>query len=155
MTPKQDRGSVMVDRAPSATRARRSRALRLGAAGVAAVALVAAACTPKSTETAGTTPDTSPYANEKVSEDAPTVGGRLVYGVPAETSSFNPVLASWAAYSLIIGRSIFDTLAMYDENGDPKPWLAESITSNPEYTRWTVKLRPGVTYTNGQPVTAQ
>jgi peptide/nickel transport system substrate-binding protein len=149
----------MIDSAPSDHhRGHRSRARRAGVTGLAvlsAVGLLAPACGTKSPDVTATPEAVSPYANEIVSDANPTKGGRLIYGVPAESSSFNPVLASWAAYSLVIARSIYDNLAEYDEAGNPQPYLAESITSNADYTRWSVKLRPGVVFSNGKKVNAQ
>ena len=32
--------------------------------------------------------------------------------------------------------------------------LAESITPNDDYTQWTIKVRPGITFTDGTPLNA-
>jgi peptide/nickel transport system substrate-binding protein len=159
MTRNQERGSLMVDSAAPGRphgELRRHRARRLGTTSLAALAalgLLAAGCKTQRAEDAAPTP-TSQYANETASDADPVLGGRLIYGVPAETSSFNPMLATWASYSLTIARTIYDTLATYDADGVPVPDLAESIEPNADYTAWTVKLRPGVTYVNGKPLNA-
>jgi peptide/nickel transport system substrate-binding protein len=132
------------------------RTAALGLAVVTAVALLAPAC-----GTPGTGPASAPdsagqrYVNETTSDAAPVPGGQIVYGVPAETSSFNPVLSSWASYSLTIARSIYDTLATYDENGEVQPLLAEKFEHSADYRSWTVTLRDGITFTNGKPFTAE
>jgi peptide/nickel transport system substrate-binding protein len=95
------------------------------------------------------------FINETTSDAPPVVGGQIVYGVPSETSSFNPALSTWGPYSLIIGRSIYDTLATYDDQGRVQPFLAEKFEPAPDYTSWTVTLRAGISYTNGKPVTAE
>jgi peptide/nickel transport system substrate-binding protein len=143
----------MVDN-PSA----RPRNRRLGTTGVAlvaAVGLLASACNAKSAEETLAAPPSSQYANEIRSDETPVAGGRLIYGVPAETSSFNPMLATWASYSLTIANSIYDHVASYDESGTPKPDLAESITPNADYTAWTVKMRPGIRLSNAKAVNAE
>ena len=43
----------------------------------------------------------------------------------------------------LMGNAVFDPLAHLDDKGDYSPYLAESITPNDDFTRWTVKLRPG------------
>ncbi|RZS90950.1 peptide/nickel transport system substrate-binding protein/oligopeptide transport system substrate-binding protein [Motilibacter rhizosphaerae] len=51
--------------------------------------------------------------------------------------------------------SLFTGLVRYDAAGRPvKTDLAQSITTTDERT-WTIRLRPGWTFSNGEPVTAQ
>ena len=50
---------------------------------------------------------------------------------------------------------IFDPLLRQARSGAYHPWLAESIEANDDYTVWTVTLRSGVTFHNGDPVSAQ
>ena len=54
-----------------------------------------------------------------------------------------------------MARSIYDTLTVPDGEGNFVPFLAETITSNPEFTEWTIKLRSGVTFHDGSPLTAE
>jgi peptide/nickel transport system substrate-binding protein len=131
----------------------RRRRGTVGAAALVALGMLAPACGGQTAET-GAAPPSSQYANETATTQDPTPGGRLVYGIPAETSSFNPLLATWASYSLTIAKSIYDGLATYDETGTPRPDLAESIEHNADHTVWTIKLRPGVTFSNGKPLNA-
>ena len=37
----------------------------------------------------------------------------------------------------------------------PQPYLAESMTPNADNTEWTIKLRPGITFHDGTPLTAE
>jgi peptide/nickel transport system substrate-binding protein len=143
--------------APARATSRRWRALTVGVVALSAVALVASACgTEQAADGRGDAEAsaTEVYINETVSDDVPVVGGRVVYGVPAETSSFNPLIGSWASYSLTIARSFFDYLANYDEDGDVQPYLAERLEPSADYRTWTVTLRDGITFSNGKPVTA-
>ena len=45
--------------------------------------------------------------------------------------------------------AIFDPLAAYNADGDWAPYLADSFTPNADFTEWTIKLRPDVTFQNG------
>jgi oligopeptide transport system substrate-binding protein len=49
---------------------------------------------------------------------------------------------------------IFTGLVSYDAAGEARNELAESITSE-DQQNWTIKIKPGTTFTNGEPVTAQ
>ena len=42
-----------------------------------------------------------------------------------------------------------------DANAELEYMLAESITPNGNFTQWTIKLRQGVTFHDGKPLTAQ
>lgn len=51
--------------------------------------------------------------------------------------------------------AVYDVLIRYDEAaGAFEPWLAESLTSNADNTVWTLKLRDGVTFSDGSPLNA-
>ena len=39
------------------------------------------------------------------------------------------------------------------KTGKLEPWLAESVTHNQDFTAWTVKLKQGITWTDGVPMT--
>jgi peptide/nickel transport system substrate-binding protein len=94
------------------------------------------------------------YANVEQSDDAPSTGGYLRYGLPFETNSWNPGLAQWGAHSMQVARAIFDPLFEYDEHGDVRPFLLERAEHNADYTQWTLVLRPGITFHNGRRMTA-
>jgi peptide/nickel transport system substrate-binding protein len=50
---------------------------------------------------------------------------------------------------------VYDTLFWSQVKDDPEPWLAESAEPSPDRKAWTVKLRPGVTWHDGRPLTAE
>lgn len=58
------------------------------------------------------------------------------------------------AYGLSVDTALFDTLMTLDPNGKPVPQDAESVTSTDQKV-WTIKIKPGLTFHNGEPVTAQ
>ncbi|GAA5232559.1 hypothetical protein FOZ76_00685 [Verticiella sediminum] len=53
-----------------------------------------------------------------------------------------------------IGRLVYDRLAYFDENLNTIPWAVESWNRIDERT-WDIKLRPGMKFHDGQPVTAE
>ena len=50
---------------------------------------------------------------------------------------------------------VYDTLFWSQVKDDPEPWLAERADPSPDRKQWTVKLRPGVAWHDGQPFTAE
>jgi peptide/nickel transport system substrate-binding protein len=88
-------------------------------------------------------------------EGTPTPGGEIVYGLEAETASGWCLMEAQLAISGIqVARAIYDTLTAPDENGELKPFLAESFEPNDDYTQWTFTLREGVTFHDGTPLDA-
>ena len=85
----------------------------------------------------------------------PKTGGVLRYGVEAETSGLNPTTDRFAASAYLMGNAVFDRLAYLDDKGEYRPYLAQSITPNADKTVWTVKLRPGIKFHDGTPLTSE
>jgi peptide/nickel transport system substrate-binding protein len=108
------------------------------------------------TTTAAESPTTT--AAPDMGEDctATVAGSELDFGVYAPASSLDPLQNSGA----LVGGT--DMLAIYDAlmrwNPDTNEWephVAESLESNADFTEWTLTLRAGVTYSNGDPMVAQ
>jgi peptide/nickel transport system substrate-binding protein len=53
-----------------------------------------------------------------------------------------------------LNNLVYDTLFWSQVREEPEPWLAERADPSPDRKSWTVKLRPGVTWHDGQPFTA-
>ncbi len=53
------------------------------------------------------------------------------------------------------GYMIYDTLFGTDENGKVKPQMVESWTESPDKRLWTFKLRKGLEFHDGKPVTSE
>jgi peptide/nickel transport system substrate-binding protein len=86
----------------------------------------------------------------------PQRGGTLVYGLEAETTNGWCLPEGQLAIAGIqVARSIYDTLTVPTGDGSFAPFLAESVTPNADYTQWTITLRPGVTFHDGSPLTAE
>ena len=126
------------------------RVLRLLAL-IVGLALLAAACGSDDDET------TSGQGGDTETQGRPVTGGNLVdlqnFGSSGEPDHIDPALSSTVQGSQP-GQLIFDGLTETDyKTGELKPMVAESWTStNGDLTNWTFKLRPNVTFSNGDPV---
>ena len=92
-------------------------------------------------------------APEPVAE--PVYGGELVFGLEAETGQgWNPATTQCAVACHTVMRAIFDPLTIEDDTGAPQPYLLESFESNEDFTVWTLRMRPGITFHDGTPADA-
>jgi peptide/nickel transport system substrate-binding protein len=81
-------------------------------------------------------------------------GGRLTLVMPAPPHTFNPLLALDVASDEVV-RMIFGSLVNLDlTTQEVEPGLAESWSVAPDGRTWTFKLRPGVRWSDGHPLTA-
>jgi peptide/nickel transport system substrate-binding protein len=71
--------------------------------------------------------------------------------LPAYDGTLTPYTFE-AGYPLM--TLVYDTLLWRDANGVPKPWLARSVKRSERGTRLTIRLRRGVRWHDGRPLTA-
>jgi peptide/nickel transport system substrate-binding protein len=98
---------------------------------------------------------TAPAAGASSPAGTPKRGGTLRIGLSGgdTVDGINPLLPGLPTdYARI--PQIFEPLIAWDDNLRPIPYLAESMTSNATATEWTIKVRKGVTFHNGKPLTA-
>jgi peptide/nickel transport system substrate-binding protein len=81
--------------------------------------------------------------------------GTTTLTVPADTqmTTFNPFLSYYDGELNVIG-AIYPALTMLDDNGQPVPYLADSWSTSADKLTWTFKIHPGLTWSDGQPLTA-
>jgi peptide/nickel transport system substrate-binding protein len=72
------------------------------------------------------------------------------YSLPAALGN---VHRSTSSSEIYIWAAIFDPLTMVDEDAKVQPWLAEAWESRDALT-WRFRLRQGVSFSNGEPFTA-
>lgn len=140
---------------PAPTRIRSARTWSVVAL-VATVGLLAAACGSVKASTTNAA-DQAPAAqtqdgNLPADEGTPKDGGKLVWGLEAETDSFSPSVGRWALSGHMVASAIFDPLVTVDADGKAVPYLAESITPNADQTVWTLKLHGGIKFHDGEPL---
>lgn len=80
--------------------------------------------------------------------------GNLVAAIAGEPDQLDPHKTS-AYFSFEVLENVFDTLVEPDADLEMKPALAESWQVSPDELTWTFRLRPGVRFHNGDPLTAE
>jgi len=127
-----------------------ARTVRL-AAGFAVLSLLAGACGADDKAGRNAPPEDILTEESGLAEAGqPVRGGRIVYGVEAETSGgFCLPEATLATSGNLIRTAIYDSLTMVNEDVEVKPYLAESVEHDAEYKTWTIGLRDGVTFHDG------
>lgn len=103
------------------------------------------------------TGDSAPSAaNLPMPEYPGDEGDWLVWQLSGEPLTLNPISTSAETSTrYITGGSIFETLMQYDpDEAKLKPWLAESCEVSDDGLEYTVKLREGICFSDGVPITA-
>jgi ABC-type transport system substrate-binding protein len=122
-----------------------ARGLAVGA-GIAGAGGLAAAC---GSSTGGTGGSGSTGPRNGVSTATPKRGGQVVFGTEAEINSFDPAAGRWDESGILYAKTIYDPLMIVDAQGKVKPYLAQSVTPNSDFTSWTIKARPNVKFHDG------
>lgn len=130
-------------------------------AGVSAAAGLAAACAPTAQQPAAapTTAPEAPAAPEPTTAPteapaAPAAEQTLIIGRGGDSVVLDPAIATDGESSRVC-TAIYDTLVVLEgASTKPVPWLAESWTTEDSKV-WNFKLRAGVKFHDGEPLTAQ
>ncbi len=86
---------------------------------------------------------------------SPVEGGSITYGIESETSGgWCLPSAQLAAGGTEVVQAVYDTLTVPNAKGRFVPYLARSINHNTDYTQWTIALREGITFHDGEPLNA-
>ncbi|MCP9488260.1 MAG: ABC transporter substrate-binding protein [Solirubrobacteraceae bacterium MAG38_C4-C5] len=72
-------------------------------------------------------------------------------------NNITPFNVSFGAFPVThdLMHLVYDSLFWSQAKLEPEPWLAERATPNEDFTEWTVELRPGVRWHDGEPFTAE
>ncbi|MCB0997466.1 MAG: hypothetical protein KDB21_20375 [Acidimicrobiales bacterium] len=82
-------------------------------------------------------------------------GGRIVYGIEADTlNAWTPQNAAAAISGHMVMRSVYDLLAYPDTDGEVRGMLLDGIAPNDDASSWTLTVRPGITFHDGTPLDA-
>jgi peptide/nickel transport system substrate-binding protein len=125
----------------------------------ALLALAIAACSGKNGENNGASGggNAAGSTNESASSGTGSSGetkegGSLIFGVGADPLVLNPIYAG-DRVSLTIDQALFAPLFQVN-NGEKTFYLAESLTPSEDGRTYTLKLKDGLTWHDGQPLTA-
>ena len=79
----------------------------------------------------------------------PVRGGKLIYGLEAETGGGYCLAEGQLAISGIqVAKAFYDTLTVPNDKGVYVPYLAKSVSHDPSYKTWTI-IRSGVKFSDG------
>ena len=117
----------------------------------------------------GTAPDETPLPEPTAVEPTTVEEQSATEEVVEESASEEPEYAE--EITIGIGRDLYygsadwhiihgslmvwEPLLYPDENLEPQPYLAESWEPNEDLSEWTFHLKPGITFHDGSPLTAQ
>ncbi|OLT20366.1 hypothetical protein BJF78_09595 [Pseudonocardia sp. CNS-139] len=93
---------------------------------------------------------TNPYGGDLAAEGDPRRGGTLVMGTDREVVSFDTTVQNANQAAL----AVYDSLLKLTPEGEPEPYMAESMESPDGGTTWLLGLREGVAFSDGTPLDA-
>ena len=92
------------------------------------------------------------WFGDSYAENSFTDGGTYTEATIGEVSSMNPLFASTSSEK-VLSRLLFATISTIDYSGHPGIGLAKSILPSENGKVWTVKLREGLKWSDGEPIT--
>jgi len=72
----------------------------------------------------------------------------------AEIDGFFPPSNHWDTNGFLYANTVYDPLMWVGADGTVQPYLAKSLTSNADFTKWTLTLRSGVKFSDGSDLTS-
>lgn len=85
-------------------------------------------------------------------EDAFVEGGSYTEATLGRVNSMNPLFATTNSEK-VLSRLMFATLVTMDYSGNPRVMLAKSLTPSEGGKVWTMKLKDGLMWSDGEPLT--
>ena len=92
------------------------------------------------------------WFGESYAEDVFVGGGNYTEATLGNVNSLNPLFATTDSEKAL-SRLLFATISTVDYSGHPGVGLAEYISANEDGRVWTMKLRDGLEWSDGQPIT--
>jgi len=117
------------------------------------ISFLIAACGGANDSSSTTAPAASSGAAGATSAAAPVAGGTMRLGITTPTTEVDPILNGDTGGLAVL--ALTGEFLCVSENKQLTPWLAESWTSNTDATEWTFKIRQGVKFNDGGPMTAK
>lgn len=83
----------------------------------------------------------------------PVSGGTLTFYDPVQYQAWAPTNSLWSNSQ--VADNVAERLIWQDpQSGEYKPWLAQSWQISDDHLAYTFKLKPGITFSDGTPLTA-
>ena len=79
----------------------------------------------------------------------------MIMGIDAEEPGLLEPYNTWDNDGVTYGHLFYDTVTALGDDGKYHPFLASSVDHNADYTVWTIKVRPNIKFSNGDPLTSQ
>ncbi len=98
----------------------------------------------------GTLPTRAAYAQSGV---APRKGGVLRFCRPDPPDMLEPMQTN-SFSGMEFSQMVYDNLVMLDDNAQPLPWLATAWEGSADGQEWTLTIREGVKFHDGQTLTS-
>ncbi|MBQ3297014.1 hypothetical protein IJH01_02740 [Candidatus Saccharibacteria bacterium] len=92
------------------------------------------------------------WFGDSYAENVYTTGGTYTEATIGEVNSMNPLFATTNSEK-VLSKLMFATISTIDYSGHPGNQLAESIIASENGQKWTVKLREGLKWSDGEPIT--
>ncbi len=123
--------------------------------GMVLVVLVAAASCSGSSTGAGSGDAAGVQDNQTAADEGPPQdGGTLVAAVGAETDGWNPTRNKWSGAGAFVGSSVLESLLTMNAQAEAVPNLLTAWAPNATLDSWTLTLRDGVRFHDGEPFDA-
>ena len=94
------------------------------------------------------------WFGDSYAENTFTDGGNYTEATLGDVSSMNPLFAATDSEK-VLSKLMFATLSTVDYSGHTGIGMAKSIRSNEDGSVWTVKLRDGLKWSDGEPITKE
>ncbi|MGH9224957.1 MAG: ABC transporter substrate-binding protein [Acidimicrobiales bacterium] len=106
---------------------------------------------------AGVAPAAAQQPAETTKAGEPAQANRVTVAIKAYENNLTPFTLTMMSLPDVHDtvNLVYDTLFWSQVKEKPEPWLAESAESSPDQKVWTVKLRSGVMWHDGRPLTAE
>jgi len=116
-----------------------------------ALVLVASGCGDSGSDNSSGSTTSAAAGSATSTAKAAVSGGTLTFGEFSEPVGLDPIVSTGQGTTGAIEMAaIYDTILRYDPaTGKYNNNFAESVTSNADFTEWTLKLKPGIKFSDG------
>ncbi|MBI1296891.1 ABC transporter substrate-binding protein [bacterium] len=120
------------------------------------LSLLLSACAPAAPGPTSSAPAAEESSGENAAMPAVAAQAQTVrLAIPADESTLTPYSYVFGYPGYYLMKLVYDSLLELDADNIPQPWLAESISMSDDGTVYTLTLREGITWHDGEALTAE